>query len=250
MRPLTFSFCLLICIQVNSQSMPNIFGKPPIDYTESDLVIMTVRTTAEAIKKLVPEPMVPKPGDLIDIAIGIQNVPGIMSYLEMYITIPVAVNGKDGVYLPILYLDKTAPIVAGREILGFPKVDGQLEYLIEGNLITASVKRNEEVLMKFSASLNSPLPNPIEYQLSHGFVIKEILSSVGNATAEVKQINSYVFRNTRIYDITPCSEVELQLNSSPKNFMPDIPVIEMVRAARGNFDFTIDYGEVEYDYLE
>jgi acetoacetate decarboxylase len=246
---LSFSFCLLIGIPVNSQSMPNIFGNPPVDYSESDLVVVTVRTTSEAIKKLVPEPLVPKPGGLIDVAIGIQNVTGIMSYLEMYITIPVTFNGKEGVFLPILFLDKAAPIVAGREIIGFPKVDGELEYSIEGKVITASVKRKGTVLMEFSANLNSPIVNTFENEISHGFVIKEIPSSVGSSIPEVKQVNSYVFRNTSISNIEPCSEVTLQITPSTDNFMPAIPVLEVMRSSRAKLSFTLDYGEIEYDYL-
>jgi len=32
--------------------------------------------------------------------------------------------------------------------------------------------------------------------------------------------------------------------------MPDIPVLEIVRAARFKSDNTLDYGNVEYDYLK
>lgn len=233
-----------------SQSMPQIFGKTPPKFVGSEMVAITLRTTPETIKKLIPEPLVSDSTNMVTIVIALQKVPAIMNYNEMFISINTSYNGKSGGYLPLLYLDRAAPIVAGREIAGFPKVDGEFEITREQNKISAILKRNGEVLLEFSASLSEVNSMINEKTESIGFVVKEIPSADGNSTPALKRLNTYTSRDSRSYDYQVCENINLKLYASENNFMPEIPIIEIISAVSFKTDFTLDYGNIEYDYLK
>lgn len=248
-----FGLLILMTItpfQTFSQSMPQIFGKSPAKFVGSEMVAITFRTTPETIKKLTPDPLVTDTTNTITVVIGLQKVPAIMNYNEMFISINASYNNKSGGYLPLLYLDKAAPIVAGREIAGFPKVDGEFEITREQNKISAILKRNGVVLLEFSASLLEVNSMVNEKTESIGFVVKEIPSADGKSTPALKRLNTYTSRNSKSYDFQVCENANLKLYASENNFMPEIPIIEIISAVSFKTDFTLDYGNIEYDYLK
>lgn len=240
---------IITSFQGFSQSMPQLFDKFPTKFVGSEMVAITFRTTPETIKKLTPEPLVTDSTNTITIVIGLQKVPAIMNYNEMYISINSWYNIKSGEYLPLLYLDEAAPIVAGREITGFPKVDGEFEITREQNKISIILKRNDVILLEFSATLQEKGSLVNKTSESIGFVIKEIPSADGSPTPALKRLNSFTSRDSKTYDYQICKNANLKLYTSEKNFMPEIPIIEIISAVSFKTDFTLDYGNIEYDYL-
>ena len=106
-----FFILLLSCIvhfQTYSQSMPQLLGNSPLEFVGSELAVITLKTTPETLKALVPEPLVSNSDNLLTIAIGVQKIPKFLDYHEMYIAVPSAYNGKTGGYIPLLYLDEAA----------------------------------------------------------------------------------------------------------------------------------------------
>lgn len=245
-----FLILIITSLQGFSQSMPQIFGKVPTKFVGSEMVAITFRTTPEAIKKLTPEPLVADSTNLITVVVGLQKVPLMMNYHEMFISINASYNNKSGGYIPLLYLDEAAPLVAGREIAGFPKVDGEFEITREQDKISVILKRNNVTLLEFSASLQKKDSLINKKTESIGFVIKEIPSADGSLTPALKRLNTYTSRNSKSYDYQICGNVSLKLYASEQNFMPEIPIIEIIGAVSFKTDFTLDYGNIEYDYLK
>lgn len=246
---------LLIIITITSfqgfgQSMPQIFGETLPKFVGSEMVAITFRTSPETIKRLIPEPLVSDSTNMVTIVIALQKVPEIMNYNEIFISINASYNGKSGGYLPLLYLDRAAPIVAGREIAGFPKVDGEFEIVRLQNKVSAVLYRNGETLLEFSASLQEKSSMINEKAKSIGFVIKEIPSADGSPIPALKRLNTYTSRDSKSYDYQICENVNLKIYASNKNFMPDIPIIEIISAVSFKTDFILDYGNIEYDYLK
>jgi acetoacetate decarboxylase len=247
-----FIVCLTTSFSSQSfgQSMPQIFGKPPINYSGSDVLAITFKTTPKVIKQLVPKPMVAVDSQLITINMAFHRVPDRQDYYEMFISIPVTVNGKKGNYHPLLYLDKTAPTVAGREVWGFPKIDGSFKLEKKIDKIHFSLSRNGTNLLEFSSSLSEPISDVFETEIIEGFVIKEIPSVDGSDTPDLHRLNSYISRNTKVYEIQLANNIDFQLSESEKDFFPNIPVVDIIDAKLFKLDFILDYGEIEYDYLK
>lgn len=233
-----------------SQSMPQIFGKTLPKFVGSEMIAITFTTSPETIKRLMPEPLLSDSTNMVTIVIALQKVPEIMNYNEIFISINASYKGKSGGYLPLLYLDRAAPIVAGREIAGFPKVDGEFEIVKLDNKVSAVLKRNGETLLEFSASLQEKNAMINEKAKSIGFVIKEIPSADGSPIPALKRLNTFTSRNSKSYDYQVCENVNLKLYASEKNFMPEIPIIDIIRVVSFKSDYTLDYGNIEYDYLE
>lgn len=79
-------------------------------------------------------------------------------YIESGVVTACRYDGIDGqTYLPFLYLDQVGPIVGGRELMGFPKKDGKVEFAQEGDTVTGRVVRDGVELLSFEGDLSQTI---------------------------------------------------------------------------------------------
>lgn len=250
MKKLIFCFIsLTFSLYVNSQSMPQLLGLPPYEYEGSEVIEIKFQTTPEAIKNLVPYPLIPDPNNTVIVQMGIQRVNPNYYYDEMIIKVPVKFYDKSGNYHVVLFLEDIVPVVAGREIWGYPKVDADLEFKKKRGKVHAKVARNGTLLFDFSAKIKESDPETYEFDEIYDFAIKEIPSADGNAIPALKRLNSSNIRKLKVYDLQSCEIIKFELIGSEQNFMPQIPVVKTISANIGKFDAILDYGKIEYDYL-
>jgi acetoacetate decarboxylase len=93
----------------------------PYRFVDREYLIITYRTDPEAIRAVLPEPLV-SPDALVKYEfIRMPDSTGFGNYTESGQVIPVTYKGKPGGFVHSMYLDDDAPIAGGREIWGFPK---------------------------------------------------------------------------------------------------------------------------------
>ena len=93
----------------------------PSRYVNREFLITTYRTDPEALRAVVPEPlMIDEPLVKFEF-IRMPDSTGFGDYTESGQVIPVTLNGVAGSYSHSMYLNDDAPIAGGREIWGFPK---------------------------------------------------------------------------------------------------------------------------------
>ena len=93
----------------------------PYRFIDREYLIITYRTDPEALRAVVPEPLV-CPEALVKYEfIRMPDSTGFGNYTESGQVIPVTYKGKPGGFVHSMYLDDDAPIAGGREIWGFPK---------------------------------------------------------------------------------------------------------------------------------
>lgn len=101
------------------------YPRGPYRFVNREFLVISYRTDAQALAALVPEPLVPT-GDVIRFEfIRMPDSTGFGDYTESGQVVPVAFEGRTGVYVHSMYLDDDAPIAGGREIWGFPKKLGK-----------------------------------------------------------------------------------------------------------------------------
>ncbi len=126
------------------------FPMPPYTYKNAKLLVVSIRTSPETLRALVPEPLEVNSENLLRVYIGLLNIvePLQFSYHEAGIMIPTFYKGIEGSYMPVLYLDQTFPITIGREVWGFPKFDAHVTLTEAPETIRATVSSQGTSLIK------------------------------------------------------------------------------------------------------
>ena len=211
------------------------------------------KSDIEVLRKLVPPPLVPNPDGIMVFYIGQFNfeyqINDIFSFHEAGFLIPVTFEGDPGNYCVVLYLDKTLPIVEGREIWGFPKKDAHIVYEETKEKVFAQVNRLGTVIVEFSANLGEevqPIPDETPANI---FNFKIIPSVKKEAPPDVMQLTSYT-RIGKTLSIKTASQISLKFSSTSEDPLGEIPVLEIVSGNLKIRDSMTNYGEVLYDYLQ
>jgi len=231
-----------------SSTLP--YGAPPYRYEGSQLVSITFETSPEILQTLVPKPLAVDAGNLMSITIGLQKIiePMPVSYYEAFISIPVSYADTKGNYLPVLYLDKALPIVGGREIWGFRKVDAEIYFEAENGRIRAGVEREGTTLIDATVIMGEPITSPQNSSNKPLFNLKLIPSVKKEAPPDVKQLTSMKKTDNKVTELRS-GEAKLVFGSTALSPLGTIPILKIVACAYTESGFVLDYGEVVYDYL-
>jgi len=228
-----------------------LYQSPPFEYRDCWGMTILFKTTAEVLKELVPEPLVPNPNSLMWIFIGRQNASCLGAYYEVILGVPVAFRGKPGSYSVYLYLDNDAAIAGGREIWGWPKKEARITMAERDGVVTATVERGGIQLVRAAMELGR-LANPAEIEKGSNpvyFNFKLIPSVKKNAPPEVMQLTSTTLENNKVKQAYT-GRATLEFGTSPVDPLQKIAIKEVLGATYELQDFDLVYGEVIYDYLK
>ena len=235
-----------------SYSMPArhpLYVAPPYYLRDNTGIIILFKTTPEVLRELVPDPLVPNPDNLALVYIGRYNVeaPIRISYHEAGIGVPVSFREALGQYAVCLYLDEVMPIVAGREIWGFPKKEADITFVKERGKVSARVARGGNVLVDATVRLSEridPLPSRPR---KPWFCLKIVPSVKQNAPPDVMQLTS-ILPDSRPKELRR-GQATLELGSSPSDPLGEIPILETLGGEYAVSDSVLGYGDVVFDYL-
>ena len=238
-------------------SMPSLFplySAPPVQFRDNRIIAITFKTTPEVVRELVPEPLLPNPANLMFVYIGslnFENPPvGRFNYLEAGIGVPVIFSNTKapGYYAVCLYLNKALPIVAGREIYGWPKKDAEITFTEKEGEISARVERFGTVLLSMSGKRQKNVEPGRNQRQMPWFVQKIIPSARKNAPPDVWQLVSSTNVDNITKELWNCTAM-LELQTGPQDPLGNIKVLEIVSAQFSVGDFAMDYGQIIHDYL-
>jgi acetoacetate decarboxylase len=262
-RPAAIGFVLLLSLllflptagaqdfegtHLSSNTLP--YGAPPFTYEGSRFLSITFKTSPDVLRAMVPEPLTPNPDNLMSILVADHHIaqPAEVSYLEAILAVPVSHEDFAGIYMPVLYLDEVIPIIGGREIWGFSKVEAEIQMSDAGGTMSASVVRNGTTLIDISAQLGEPVVPVPELPNDPMLNLKLIPSVKKGAPPDVKQLTSTVSRDVKTH-VVRGGVGKIALDSIPSDPLGSIPVVEIVSLGYQEQDFVLDYGEVVLDYL-
>jgi len=223
---------------------------PPLTYENNRTLAIEIKTSQDVLKALVPEPLFVNPDGRLIIYISDFNIvaPCRVSYYEAGIMIPASDGLEEGVYMPVLYLDKTLPIVIGREVWGYPEVSAELGVRKGNSVVHASAKSEGISLIEASVQLGNPIP-PMNTSPRTIFLMKTIPSAQGPPTYDVKQLTTSVLRDEVCQEMYP-GKATLRLGSTASDPLGQIPIVEIVNCGYFTGGFVLDYGRIVYNYLE
>lgn len=103
--------------------------------------VIKYETDREAALSLLPDCLeLVEPATAV-LAMGHYEFCSVGTFDEGWLGIVVKFNGKTHVYVPHIICSNDLAVVAGREVIGFPKKYGYVDYYTEGDTILGRVKR-------------------------------------------------------------------------------------------------------------
>jgi acetoacetate decarboxylase len=82
------------------------------------------------------------------------------SYREAGIFLDVVHAGRRAVYSPWMIVDDDVALILGRELLGYPKKIGQIDFRIDGDRVIGIAERRGSALLRMEGSLGERLSDP------------------------------------------------------------------------------------------
>lgn len=231
-------------------SMPAVgpaYPPPPWRYRDCRVLVLTLRSDPEVVKRLVPPPLVPDADGIVMMWLGEMHAvePFELDYLEYGLGVPVEHDGKRGIFCTHLYLDDDTAIAGGREIWGWPKKLAAMDFTVEDNRVTATATRKGVEIIHAEFEGGSDLP--IEDLPQHFINFKIIPSVRAGAPPDVCQLNDCpMLRRTKTLKEGKATVV---LRSSSVDALGDLPVREVLRARLSVAAIELPLGETIHDYL-
>lgn len=239
-------------VRKNAYSMPlenPSYPPGPYRFVNREFLIVTYRTTREALEAVVPEPL--EIGDPIVKYefIKMPDSTGFGDYTESGQVIPVLYKGKPGGFVHSMFLDDDPPIAGGRELWGFPKKLAKPVMKVEGDTLVGTLDfgpaRVATATMGYKHRV-IPAEKALHALGEPGFLLK-ILPHV-DGTPRVCELVRY---NLKDIDLKGAwsGPAALELFHHALAPVADLPIVEVLAGTHIIADLTLDLGEVVYDYL-
>lgn len=221
----------------------------PYRFVDREYLSIAYRTDTEALRRLVPEPLVPRGAEVRFQFIRMPDSTGFGDCTESGQVIPVRLGQQHGGYVHAMFLDDDPPIADGRELWGFPKKLAQPSLRVERDTLLGTLDYGTVRVATGSMGYK------------HRLVPAEALHAALTEPGFLLKIIPHVDGRPRICELVRyrLSDVVLKggwtgpaaLELAPHALAPvaDLPVREVISATHLVADLTLDLGEVVHDYL-
>lgn len=239
----------LSSIPLSSPSYPSL----PFRFVDREYMIIGYRTDPERIRAIVPEPLQPDPENIVYFEwIKMPDSSGFGSYTESGVVIPCHYKDQAFNYVSIMFLDDLAPIVAGREIWGFPKKYGHPKLEVyEDTLVGTLEYSGERVATGTMTYKNEGFSRDWEKTVQALSKLQVNLKIVPGPDGK-QQVCQLVGYNLTEINLKGSWNGEARLHLIPHVHAPvaDLPVHEIVSGRHIIADLTLPAGFILYDYLK
>jgi acetoacetate decarboxylase len=243
---------------LNLPSMPAAgpsYPAGPYRFINREYMIITYETDPAEIAEQLPEPLEPLDQPLVHYEwIKMPDSTGFGSYTESGLVIPCRFpglpGGEDVNFVSQMYLDDDPPIVAGREIWGFPKKYAHPKMEIVKDTLTGTLEYAGQLVamgtMGYKHEKMAGNGEKTTASLSKTAINLKLIPGV-DGRAEICQLVAY-----NLTDITVkgswMGPARLHLIPHVNAPVADLPVRRVIGAHHFIADLTLPYGRVVFDY--
>ncbi|MFJ3659984.1 acetoacetate decarboxylase [Streptomyces sp. NPDC090119] len=218
-------------------------------FTDREYLNIYYRTDPEALRHLVPEPLVVTDPVVRFEMMRMPDTTGLGDYTEAGQLIAVEHEGERGEFNLAMYVDSVPAISSGREYSAYPKKGGSPRLYVDSDTLVGTLDYG--TLRVATATMG--------YK-HHTLDPDEALTEISTPNFMVKTVPNYdgtpricELVRTRITDVTVKSAftapARLQLFAHVMAPLADLPVLEIVRAGHIVTDLTLAPVEPVFDYL-
>ena len=219
-------------------------------FTGREYLNILYRTDAEAMRRVVPEPLTV--GDpLVKFEVmRMPDVTGLGSFTESGQVLQVEYEGESADYLHAMYVDSLASIASGREISAFPKKSGAPRLYVDSDTLVGTLDYGTlRVATATMGYKHAPMSD------------EDAIAEIGRPTFGLKMLPGYD-RRPRILELVRSQSTDitvrgawtgparLQLFEHALAPLADLPVREVVSASHILADLTLGRASLVVDYLK
>ncbi|TWB25405.1 acetoacetate decarboxylase [Nitrospirillum bahiense] len=240
---------------LSASSMPLFspsYPRGPYRFIRREYLIITYESDPEAIRRALPEPLEPAPGNLCFYEwMKMPDSSGFGDYEESGTGIVAQFNGEPCNFSVQMYLDDEPPITAGREIWGFPKKYGIPRLKVQKDTLTGTLHYDEErVAMGTMTYKHFSLADRLD----------EVAKGIGKLNVNLKfipdvdggpkvaQLVGYNLTDVHVHGAWD-GPARLHLMPHVNCRVADLPVRRIVGGRHQVVDFTLPFGRVLHDYM-
>ncbi len=218
-------------------------------FTGREYLNILYRTDAEAMRRVVPEPLTVGDPLVRFEVMRMPDVTGLGSFTESGQVLRVEHQGEPADYLHAMYVNSLASIASGREISAFPKKFGSPDLFVDTDTLVGTLDYgSQRVATATMGYKHAPMSE------------EDARAELGQPTYGLKMLPGYDRRprilelaRSQITDITIrgawTGPARLQLFDHVSAPLADLPVREIVSASHILTDLTLGRAELVYDYL-
>ena len=225
------------------------FPPGPYRFINREFLIVTYRTDLDALREVVPEPLLVTEPIVKYEFIRRPNSTGFGDYTESGQVIPVTFNGRAGGYVHSMYLNDEAPIAGGRELWGFPKKLASPSMVVEtdtlvGKLDYGSVRVATSTMGYKHRALDAAAV--LAGMLAPNY-LRKIIPHV-DGSPRICELVQYFLEDVTIKGAWT-GPAALELAHHALAPVARLPVLEVISGTHILSDMTLGMGTVIHDYL-
>jgi acetoacetate decarboxylase len=227
------------------------YPKGPYRFIDREYLVITYETDADIIREQLPEPLEPLEKPLVHYEwIKMPDSSGFGSYSESGIVIPCRFRDQEVNFVSQMYLDDNPPIVAGREIWGFPKKYAHPKLQLVKDTLTGTLEyAGQQVAMGTMGYKHVCAEGSLERTqaaLAKTQINLKVIPGV-DGEAEICQL---IALNLSEITVKGSWSGPARLHLVPHVNAPvaDLPVRRIVGATHFIADLTLPYGRIVHDY--
>jgi acetoacetate decarboxylase len=224
----------------------------PYRFVNREYFIVVYASDAAAVRAAVPEPLQPVPESLVYYEwIRMPDSSGFGDYTESGVVIPCTYKGEPCNFVAQMYLDDDPPIVAGREIWGFPKKYAHPKLEVATDTLTGTLHyAGQMVAMGTMAYKHESLardPAKTMAALTKMQVNLKLIPDV-DGKPKIAQLVRYALTEVTVKG-SWVGPARLHLIPHVNAPVADLPIRRIVGGRHFVADLTLPYGSVLHDYL-
>ena len=224
----------------------------PFAFRDAEILTLTYRTDPEAIRALLPEPLVAT-GDMVMIHFyAMPDTDWLGPYQEINVMVGAELPGVEaGSYSPYLFLSSDVGVTHGREIHGQPKKLAEPRLEFRGDLIVGTLARNGIDIVTGTMPYKQERGSIADLAAIFPFATNINLKALDHidGSPAIRQLTSRSLSDVTVTECWrgPCT-VELRPNAQAP--VHRLPVREMGEGFFWRASFTLVPGRVLLDYLK
>jgi acetoacetate decarboxylase len=219
-------------------------------FTGREYLNILYRTDAEAMRRVVPEPLTVDDPLVKFEVMRMPDVTGLGSFTESGQVLQVRYQDESADYLHAMYVDSLASIASGREISAFPKKSGTPRLYVDSDTLVGTLDYGTlRVATATMGYKHAPMSD------------EDAVAEIGRPTFGLKMLPGYDRRprilelvRSQITDVTVrgawTGPARLQLFEHALAPLADLPVREIVSASHILTDLTLGRASLVFDYLQ
>jgi acetoacetate decarboxylase len=227
------------------------YPRGPYRFINREYFIIPYESDPDIIREMLPEPLEPVEQPLVLYEwIRMPDSTGFGDYTESGVVLPCKYQGEEMNFVLQMYLDVLPPIVAGREIWGFPKEYAHPTLEVVKDTLTGTLKYSGEQIALGTMMFK---PQEIDKEVIAKSITKtqvnlKLIPSV-EGKLEIAQLVAYKLENITVKGAW---EGEARLHLVPHVHAPvaDLPIRKVHNARHFIADLTLPFGKVLFDYLK